>query len=849
MKTRLLLLGLMLISLTTLSQNAAVENIAQKLQDYYQFYPIEKIQLTTDKEIYKPEEIIWFSMLITNATGQAIEPYSSECLVELYFSDGELVASDVYRTHTGLMKGDLMIPGDLQEGKYVLVASTPMLSSADEAFYKRIDINPKNENAFKLQQTAVPAFLLPGSANNYAFSLTTMNGDPAKKEKLQAELFHGTELIEKQKLRTDSEGATTMELTLPEQDYNNPLKLVISTKKNELNYTTILPVKDAPLVVYFYPEGGHLVAGTQKLGFTIHNQLGQPVSASAEIRDEQGNKLAQTVTSMPGFGIIPASFEKGKLYSLHISSELGENQSFPLPQVEEALSLSIIRTDEEFIYTNLVPATQDAKTIYLTANKGEAIFWATELKPESPMRLKIPKTNFPNGISQLTVFNEQQQILANRLVYTEKKTVHSLQLAAPKQVKAGEVFKFSLETDHLEEPVPEISLCISAAEENKNWASQWVPWLLLNSDLEETLPDADKLLQSSSLETTMNYLLIANRMKNHHWINILHFDHEREQNKYQQPGVFGKVIDQNNEPVPNAKVSFIHAQNMQIIHASTDEYGTFFQQAIVNKDLDNFAIKAIGPDGNENLKVKFEKSLAEQVAEQVRHFIQTKASAEQASFSKDFYQQNKDLFTPLKRAEDNLPKSEPSYKQYLMTGTSVLEVLKTIKPFRLSGDKIIFPGGTNSINAQDGALIVVDGQKLGTSASVLNSLSPLDIESINVSTSPVDIQRYTGLNSVGLIEIRTKRGEALEEISPQETENLYENGYRIPRDFWLKKSENPEQQPTTLFWNPSVKLNPLGRSEFEVNANQVAGEFILRVDVVDSQGRISTQSQTIEVIP
>ena len=189
MKTKFLSIFLILASLTASSQRAVLSDLAQTLNDYYQFYPIEKIQLSTDKEVYTPEEIIWFSMLITNSTGQVVEPISNDVQVGLYSADGIRIIGHDFRSQKGIIKGDIAIPKGLHEGKYVLVASTSIASKANEAFYKLIYINPKNEEAFRLKATTAPAFLTPGESTNYTFMLEEMNGNPAKNEKLEAELF------------------------------------------------------------------------------------------------------------------------------------------------------------------------------------------------------------------------------------------------------------------------------------------------------------------------------------------------------------------------------------------------------------------------------------------------------------------------------------------------------------------------------------------------------------------------------------------------------------------------------------------------------------------------------------
>ena len=849
MKTKLTLILLAISSITAFSQSAVISDIAQKLNDFYQFYPIEKIQLVTDKDVYKPKEIIWINMLITNANGQPTKPQSNQIIVSLYSEDGIRITNDIFQISTGFIKGDLMLPKGIKDGKYILVARTQLMSHADEAFYKLIDINQKNDQAIRLKETESPDELIPGKTERFSFVVESMGGDPLKGEKLNYTLYDKDEIILEDKLKTESDGSASINLQIPNKAYDQPLKLLISNNKDELNYSRIFPVTSEKIIICFYPEGGHLKAGIpQKIGFTANDQLGRPVSVSGEIIDDSGKLIAQVSTIIPGFGMSPVIMQKGAKYTLHLTSKLGASQKFTLPDTDDGMSLGLASFDKDYIYTNLIPPTKDSLKIYLLANKGASIFWASETAITGPSRIKIPKSEFPDGISMLSVANNQGQILASRLVYLNKRPELAIDVSTPEKVKVNEVFKFAVTTKEMtnENPI-KMNMAISAACENANWPEQWDSWLMINSDLENQISGLGELLKSSNIESTMNYLLIANRFKNFDWAEVLRFKTEREQNRIQESGVSGKVVTPNGQLVPKAKISLMNSQNMQIISASTDENGEFYLPSIDAANLNNFAIKAIDPEGNENLKVEFEKSVGDQLPDQVKAFMKEHQGLEEIQFLSDFYKKNKDLFPRIKRQDKQTPR-EPPYKKLLESATSLLDVIKVIKPFRLDGDLILFPGSTNSFIAQDGALIVVDGQKLGTSASVLNSFNPHDVESINVSTNPVDIQRYTGLNSVGLIEIETKRGQSLmEETKP--TESIYENGIRVPRDFWVKKSENNGQQSTTLFWNPAATINNNGRWEFEVTASSVIGKFQLQVNAIDQQGRIARVIKTFEVIP
>ena len=99
-------------------------------------------------------------------------------------------------------------------------------------------------------------------------------------------------------------------------------------------------------------------------------------------------------------------------------------------------------------------------------------------------------------------------------------------------------------------------------------------------------------------------------------------------------------------------------------------------------------------------------------------------------------------------------------------------------------NKIIF-GGPTSVNAQGGALIVIDGSKLGDDVSVLNNISPKDVQDIKILTSLSDIQKYTGFNPVGVIEITLKKGELFPSANSNKKVQLIYNGkYRVPKVFF-----------------------------------------------------------------
>jgi len=182
-----------------------------------------------------------------------------------------------------------------------------------------------------------------------------------------------------------------------------------------------------------------------------------------------------------------------------------------------------------------------------------------------------------------------------------------------------------------------------------------------------------------------------------------------------------------------------------------------------------------------------------------------------------FYTSNPDYIQDL-HAEKK--EREPTYKKMLENGASILEVLKVVKPYNMQGSNIVFMGSSNSINSQGGALIAIDGINRGTDASVLASISPYDVKSISASTDPNDIHKYTGLNSVGVVEIVLKSGSDTE--TPEEQIPLGQQF--ISPDYDSNRSISEFDGRSTLHW----LVTPLTKGK-ETTVNYFNSDLISNV--------------------
>ncbi len=169
-----------------------------------------------------------------------------------------------------------------------------------------------------------------------------------------------------------------------------------------------------------------------------------------------------------------------------------------------------------------------------------------------------------------------------------------------------------------------------------------------------------------------------------------------------------------------------------------------------------------------------------------------------------------------------IEKRPSSYKQALATGVPVLEVMRMIKPFNIiDGNKIVFPTSGRSINQQDGALVVIDGMITPSGLEMIKELNPTEVESVEISTDPMDIQRYSGLNNVGLVEIKTKRGEF---DKPEKKEKKKEPIGKFEFGSDLSPEEIRTMDKTTVYWDPSLTITGLPQ-ETQFRLPDIQGEF------------------------
>ncbi len=179
-----------------------------------------------------------------------------------------------------------------------------------------------------------------------------------------------------------------------------------------------------------FPEGGNLVSGLRsKLAFKAVDENGNYVAVSGRLY-ENGQPLVEFKSLHAGMGSMALVPDADKKYHL----ELNETDStYDLPEIQrKGLSMSLTSQDSVSITFNVSqsPSLRSQK-IYLRVQARGVIYSIAEGSLKKSLNIEIPITELPQGISEITLFDEGFRPVAERLVYVNPQKKLNIEISLP----------------------------------------------------------------------------------------------------------------------------------------------------------------------------------------------------------------------------------------------------------------------------------------------------------------------------------------------------------------------------------------------------------------------------------
>ena len=746
------------------SYDAFINQLTGNINQFYTDEAHDNLYVHTDREVYFPGDEMHVAMFNHDAANLRPSERSSKASLLLVDDRGRELITTSFELSEGRSWGTVKLPSNLSDGTYYLAAvpASGNRVTAAKVYQKKIFIaNP--EPSFLLNYSFDKPVYQSGETVKLELEAAQFAGRPLRRYTAHYEVQSGGEVRSDGRERADRDGRALVGFTMP-GDGQEPVKLdlLVEKRKDEKRFTIAVPREPGVEKVTFFPEGGKVVPGTpQYMAYRVNEGEGRGVEFSGVLKAGE-REVLQTSTLENGTGIFRFTPEAGVTYVL----ESDDGSRFPLPEpVEEGVALRVVeqspvRMKVQTAHTGMDPGTRVRLVLF---RKG-LIYWAAPGTLEQTEELTVSLRRTPEGVARLVMFNEDGEVLSERMVYNERKSSVGISVETDREEYGSrKLVDATVEIDGLPSGVDAVQLAVSVVPQSLSLQDKmWVEdYLLVDADLDASLGSE--------------------------WTG--------------EPG-----------EIPGGELLEAHLLSYPWNGYEWNE--------------------VLGEQGGEGIKGEKDPGMLDTL------------SAEEGIASESYYPELPAYDRILDYSAGILDKrmpgvDEPAYKQQLENGVPLKEVLKSIKPYQMYGNRIVFPGTTNSINFQQGALIIVDDQQMGEDASVLDQIPPADVESITVSTNPGDIQQYTGLNSVGVIVIETKGSGMMNRLNQSsdrdnriaEKERGYMEGYPDYRKEKDAVNVVQDRRPL-LYWNPNLVLEEGALGSLEFFTPDIAGTYVIRIEGV-----------------
>ena len=353
---------LLLLLLVALNVSAgSIDDIRRALTMSSQTQVQEKVYVHTDNECYFVGDTLWYKAYVVRADQLVPTDMSRILYVELLSPDGLLVErQNIIISPTGHTCGQFVLPDSLYSGYYELRAYTRWMLNFNTGSQR---YSKQDSWYFYNKDMAADFFRTWDDLYSRVFPVYSKSEQPGDYDERRM--------------------------------YQRPKQDIPQPKKDKL-------------LVTFYPEGGHLIAGVEnRVAFEAVDQYGETISIKGVIRGANGQ--SQTIeTEHMGRGVFmftPSDKKAEARFTFR-----GKQYDVPLPRAEQQGMAIRLNNNQLRI---------DAKDMPQGKEFAVSILCRGSLKYFEPYditnrQLEIPLDSLPTGVNELTIFDSDGRIWASR---------------------------------------------------------------------------------------------------------------------------------------------------------------------------------------------------------------------------------------------------------------------------------------------------------------------------------------------------------------------------------------------------------------------------------------------------
>jgi TonB-dependent SusC/RagA subfamily outer membrane receptor len=637
--------------------------------------------------------------------------------------------------------------------------------------------------------------------------------------------------------------------------------------------------KTEKLDVQFFPEGGHLIGGhSTRVGLKAINGSGLGVDVSGFVLDQKNDTVSSFKSEHLGLGRFQFLAKENDIYTAYVKTSEGSYQKFAFPPVEKTGYTMLVDNLSSPVKLRIIiyakNTGQAQQPVLIVGHcRGIVAFVAKGKVAERGLMMNIPTSELPDGITHITLFDDNNRPVAERLAlinhdkHLRVKITPSQRVFKPRQKTEIEV----MVTDSAGRPVEaNLSVAITDAGQIAQQPEDLnlVSYLTLTSDLQGFVEQPSYYFNPAHAErkTHADYLLMTQGWRRFNWQDVLRDSLSAPQLYVEQgfsiEGEVRKGIRKLSEKVMLS--AFLSNDSLNtFMTAETNESGFFSIPNLVFADSLDVRLQGINKKGNHNLSftlrtfeppkatnfqvpfypktVEDEKITAylkrarehQEILEKIRANREKLLQEITVKGKKEVVQDNRKIYS-------NADASIKVTPQMASGAQSVLDIIGG----RVAGVRVVGSGMNASVSIRNGGepLFVLDGITVDMSAII--NMNVHDVASIDILKGG-SAAIYGSRGGNGVIAIFTKRGTENYDYSQEIVPGVFVSkiaGFDLPREFYAPRYEVVRQEDarpdyrSTVFWAPMLKTGQDGKVLFKYYNSDALTRIDVAAEVLSLSG-------------
>lgn len=347
-----------------------------------------------------------------------------------------------------------------------------------------------------------------------------------------------------------------------------------------------------------YPESGTFVDGIdtkfavrlQSSGLTPSEWDGYLVDAlKPDVKILSFKGLDQNV------GLFHITPEIGKKYQLTIQDKNGQKHTTNLPEVSPSgLNLQVASDIENVKYTLKAKNLSEGSSYYkvLGTINNQLVYKARVNKSSFGVSYSIPNKQLINGILQLTVFDDKENVVANRLTFVQPQLLQIkkpiLQSLSIKETPRGKnSFDIAKDSNSSNYSILVIDANTNSSEQEQSLLST----LWLTGDITSKISFPAQYFTNDRNVEALDALLISEKWKRFDWKSIISETFPVIQYKPENYLSYKGIVKILGKPAPNTDLNLVFgsAPRTKIFQVRTDNNGFFTLNNLIFENSMKFA--------------------------------------------------------------------------------------------------------------------------------------------------------------------------------------------------------------------------------------------------------------------